>query len=80
MKIDAMTLGAVGFAAFAAWYTLKPKPQVTAAQTASDYVFGAAKAQREDVGANIWQNEYPLNFTIYQPIDQNRDYYGLRGT
>lgn len=56
MKIDAMTLGAVGFAAFAAWYTLKPKPPVPAAQTAADIAFGAAKAQRQDVGANIWQN------------------------
>lgn len=55
MKIDAMTLGAVGFAAFAAFYVLKPKP-ATAAQTAADIAFGAAKAQRQDVGASLWQN------------------------
>ena len=55
MKIDAMTLGAVGFAAFAAWYTLKPKAK-TPAQTAADIAFGAAKAQRQDVGASLWQN------------------------
>ena len=55
MKIDAMTLGAVGFAAFAAWYTLKPKPQ-TSAQTAADIAFGQAKAQRQEVGASLWQN------------------------
>ena len=55
MKIDAMTLGAVGFAAFAAFYVLKPKP-ATAAQTAADIAFGQAKAQRQDVGANAWQN------------------------
>ena len=55
MKIDAMTLGAVGFAAFAAWYTLKPKPQTNAA-TAADIAFGAAKSQRQDVGASLWQN------------------------
>ena len=55
MKIDAMTLGAVGFAAFAAWYTLKPKPQ-TSAQTAADIAFGQAKAQRQEVGAALYQN------------------------
>ena len=55
MKIDAMTLGAVGFAAFAAWYTLKPKPK-TNAQTAADIAFGAAKAQRQDDGGSMWQN------------------------
>ena len=55
MKIDAMTLGAVGFAAFAAWYTLKPKAQTSAA-TAADIAFGQAKAQRQEVGASTWQN------------------------
>jgi hypothetical protein len=56
MKIDAMTLGAVGFAAFAAWYTLKPKTPTSSAATAADIAFGQAKAQRQEVGGSLWQN------------------------
>ena len=54
MKIDAMTGLAVGFAAFAAWFVLKPKAVQLA--TASDQIFGQARAQRQDVGANVYQN------------------------
>lgn len=61
MKLDAMTLGAVGFAAFAAYMTLKPKTPVSAAQNASDIAFGQARAQRDQVGAATWQNTYNVN-------------------
>jgi hypothetical protein len=54
MKMDAMTMGAVGFAAFAAWYVLK-KPKATAS-TGSDAAFAAATAQRRTVGENLYQN------------------------
>lgn len=55
IKLDAMTVGAVGFAAFAAWYALKAKP-AGAAQSASDVAFGRAAAQRREVGNSTWQN------------------------
>lgn len=55
MKIDAMTGLAVGFAAFAAWYVLKPKSLAPA--TGADVAFGQARSQRKDVGANVWQND-----------------------
>ena len=79
MKIDAMTLGALGFAAFAAWYTLTPgaKPKLKAAATAADVAFGAARAQRKESGDSLHQNTNALNFTMYQPIDPSIDYFGL---
>jgi hypothetical protein len=57
MKLDAMTLGAVGFAAFAAWQTLKkPKTGQATAATGADVAYAQAAAQRRDVGNNIYQN------------------------
>lgn len=61
MKLDAMTLGAVGFAAFAAWFTLKQQTPKTAAQTAADMAFGQARNQRNEVGAATWQNTFSVN-------------------
>lgn len=60
MKIDAMSGLAVGFAAFAAYYVLKPKG-TAGAQTAADQMFGLARAQRQDVGANLWQSTYNVS-------------------
>lgn len=62
MKIDAMSLGAVGFAAFAAWYALKPTTPDSAAKTAADVAFGQAQAQRREVGAAVYQNSDALGF------------------
>lgn len=67
MKLDAMTIGAVGFAAFAAWYVLK-KPAATSA-TANSYgassggqlAMDFAAAQRQVVGDATLQN----NRTLY---------------
>jgi hypothetical protein len=53
MKIDAMSAGALAFAAFAAWAYLKPKtPTATGNTSAMDLL----KNQREQVGASLWQN------------------------
>ena len=62
MKIDAMTLGAVGFAAFAAYQTLKPATRASAAKSAADVAFGQAQAQRREVGAAVYQNSDALGF------------------
>jgi hypothetical protein len=40
---------AIGFAAFAAWYALKPKAG-TASPSIADAIFGTAAAQRREVG------------------------------
>lgn len=57
MKLDAMTLGTIAFAAFAAYTTLKLKPAAAITpKTAADIAFGQAKAQRQEVGAATWQN------------------------
>lgn len=58
MKIDSMTLGAVGFAAFAAWFVLKPK---TAGAAPVNGLFGAAKSQRQQVGDALGLNTDYLN-------------------
>lgn len=77
MKIDAMSGLAVGFAAFAAWYVLKPK-NAAGVQTAADQMFGLARAQRQDVGANVWQSTYNVNeiFNLAGvPFDNGWRYY-----
>lgn len=56
MKIDAMTMGAVGFAAWAAWTYLKKPTAGATAQKQADIVFGSASAQRYEIGNNLWQN------------------------
>lgn len=53
MKTDALTIGAVGFAAFAAWAYFKSKPAATAAQNVA---VTTAANQRQQVGAAIQQN------------------------
>ena len=59
MKVDLMTTVAVGFAAFAAWYVLKPKAATTS--SAADTVWGMATAQRQDSGNAQWQNSLAYN-------------------
>lgn len=54
MKLDAMTVGAIGFAAFAAFTVLKKKPTTT---TSAGAAFDMAAAQRREVGANLYQND-----------------------
>lgn len=53
MKLDAMTIGAVGFAAFAAWYVLK-KPATSGIGV--NPAITSATAQRRAVGDAIGQN------------------------
>lgn len=53
MKTDALTIGAVGFAAFAAWAYFKSKPAAAAAQNVA---VTTAANQRQQVGAAIQQN------------------------
>ena len=66
MKLDAMTVGAVGFAAFAAWYVLK-KPSTAAkansygASSGGQLAMDFAAAQRQVVGDATLQN----NRTLY---------------
>jgi hypothetical protein len=55
MKIDAMTAGAVGFAAFAAWYVLK-KPKASTGQSGTDTAYASATSQRRQVGSALTQN------------------------
>lgn len=70
MKIDAMTLGAIAFAGFAAYTALKPKTPAQQAKTAADIAFAQAKAQRVDVGGALWQNSIGwLNLTPSQMGD-----------
>jgi len=49
MNNSTMNTIAIGFAAFAAWYALKPKTGSTGPSIA-EYVFGTAAAQRREVG------------------------------
>jgi len=57
MKIDALTGGAIAFAAFAAWYVLR-KPASTAGTSSADLntLFGMNKSQRDEVGGALKQN------------------------
>lgn len=55
MKIDAMTAGAVGFAAFAAWYVLK-KPAAKSSNTGGQLAINTATDQRRQVGDALSQN------------------------
>lgn len=55
MKIDAMTAGAVGFAAFAAWYVLK-KPAAKSSTTGGQVAINTATDQRRQVGDALSQN------------------------
>ena len=55
MKLDAMTIGAVGFAAFAAFTVLKKKPSTSTA-TSTSGAFEMATAQRREVGSALYQN------------------------
>lgn len=56
IKVDAMTGLAVGFAAWAAWYTLKPKTGQATAATGADAVYAAAAAQKAAAAAATAQN------------------------
>lgn len=74
-KIDAMSVAAVAFAAFAAWAYLKPK--ATSTQSGTDAAYDAAVTQRREVGAAVYQNLAGLptdglgmawDFSQYQPL------------
>ena len=66
MKIDAMTGGAIAFAAFALYYVMKPKVAAVPAN-GSDIAYAMNTANRRDVGNNIWQNSlYWANLTPQQ--------------
>lgn len=63
MKMDALTIGAVGFAAFAAWAYLKPKQSTAgAAYTSSagamryDDPWALSTAQKDASKGALWQN------------------------
>lgn len=63
MKMDALTVGAVGFAAFAAWAYLKPKQSTAgAAYTSSagamryDDPWALSTAQKDASKGALWQN------------------------
>lgn len=55
MKIDAMTGGAIAFAAFAAWYVLKPAKRTTGS-AAADTVYNLMSTQRHEVGGALGSN------------------------
>lgn len=64
MKIDAMTGAAVAFAAFAAWYVLKPKTAAARTASGADTAFSSLREQRNIIGANTWQStEYAGNLS-----------------
>lgn len=68
MKLDALTIGAVGFAAFAAFAYLKPKPTSAGASAGASTQAGAwtgfayddpwnsAKVQKNASAGALWQN------------------------
>ena len=58
MKIDAMTGGAIAFAAFAAWYVMRKTTgtKTGTGNTNTDTLFGMNKSQRDEVGASLSQN------------------------
>jgi hypothetical protein len=56
--------GAVAFAAFAAWFALKGSKPTQSATSDANKVFGAARSQREAVGAALQQNvQFAEDFT-----------------
>lgn len=55
MKIDALTGGAIAFAAFAAWYVLKPAKRTTGSP-AADQVYNLMSTQRHEVGGALGSN------------------------
>lgn len=63
MKMDALTLGTVGFAAFAAWAYLKPKQGAASVPQTGilsglvyEDPFAAAKSQKSASAGAQWQN------------------------
>lgn len=84
MKTDALTLGAVGFAAFAAWYVLRPKTTQAGPLSGTDAAYAMATSQRQQVGANTYQNtDYLKSWSIYSLWDKDASFgsngfYGLK--
>lgn len=70
MKMDNVTVGAVIFAAFAAWAYLKPGAAKAATGKTPAQVFNdTLKSQREQVGAATYTNFDPFGYkdSSYQP-------------
>ena len=70
MKMDKITIGAIGFAAFAAWAYLKPGTAKAATGRTPAKVFNdTLKSQREQVGAATYTNFDPFGYknSDYQP-------------
>ncbi len=70
MKLDAITIGAGAFAAFAAYAYMKTsKASTTPAKTGAAVAFDSATSQRQQVGAATAQNLDYLGYTndAYMP-------------
>lgn len=59
MNTQTMNTLAIGFAAFAAYFALKPK--AAAGASIAEQIFGTAKAQRQEVGAATAANTDYIN-------------------
>lgn len=75
MKLDLMTAGAVGFAAFTAWYVLK-KPATASTGAGANPAIASAVDQRQQVGAGVAQNTNALYSLFGQDISPNLTYMG----
>lgn len=77
MKLDAITIGAVGFAAFAAWAYLGRNKGATVSGGAGQ-VYNMLGNQRADVGAATSQNTLQLaGLTAWNSWANNKNRYGL---
>lgn len=56
MKIDALTVGAVAFAGFAAYQFLKRPATIAGAPNDASQVYGMLTGQRQQVGGAVKQN------------------------
>lgn len=83
MKVDALTLGAVAFAGFAAYQFLK-KPATSASMSEAGQVYGMLGTQRQMVGGALPQNtDYLSTWNTFSLWDKNapvgdNGFYGLR--
>lgn len=86
MKVDALTGGAIAFAAFAAWYVLR-KPATTTGNADLNTLFGMNKSQRDEVGGALAQNtaylsslDWKPNYSLYDPkaASVQTGFYGLK--
>jgi hypothetical protein len=77
MKLDAITIGAIGFAGFAAWAYLSRNKGATTAGGAGQ-VYNMLGNQRADVGTATKQNTQQLaGLTSWNAWANNANRYGL---